>query len=75
MLRIVQLLDPLRKALENQNATDIDLRLKEDLERFIQYVSITVAIHTSYRPGAKETWRRFGTSYSYKWIEASPGEW
>ena len=36
--RIVQLLDPLRKALENQNATDIDLRLKEDLERFIQYV-------------------------------------
>ena len=37
--RIVQLLDPLRKALENQNATDIDLRLKEDLERFIQYVS------------------------------------
>jgi hypothetical protein len=38
MTRIVQLLDPIRKALENQNSVDIDLRLKEDLERFTQYV-------------------------------------
>ena len=36
--RIVQLLDPIRKALENQSSTDVDLSLKEDLERFTQYV-------------------------------------
>jgi hypothetical protein len=36
--RIIQLLDPIQKALENQNALDIDLRLKEDLDRFAQYV-------------------------------------
>jgi hypothetical protein len=36
--RIVQLLDPIRKALENQSSIDIDLSLKEDLERFTEYV-------------------------------------
>ncbi|KIM83174.1 hypothetical protein PILCRDRAFT_7143 [Piloderma croceum F 1598] len=34
--RIVELLDPIRKALKNQNSMDIDLNLKEDLERFTQ---------------------------------------
>jgi len=29
---IVQLLDPIGKILQNQNATDIDLRLAEDLK-------------------------------------------
>jgi dynactin complex subunit len=38
VMRIVELLDPIRKALENQNSIDIDLSLKEDLERFTQYV-------------------------------------
>jgi hypothetical protein len=38
MTRIVQLLDPIRKALENQSSVDVDLSLKEDLERFTQYV-------------------------------------
>ena len=37
--RIVQLLDPIGKTLQNQNATDIDLRLMEDLNRFTEYVS------------------------------------
>jgi hypothetical protein len=36
--RIVQLLDPIRKALENQSSMDVDLSLKEDLERFTEYV-------------------------------------
>jgi hypothetical protein len=36
--RIVQLLDPIRKALENQSSVDVDLSLKEDLERFTEYV-------------------------------------
>jgi len=35
--RIVQLLDPIRRALENQSSVDVDLSLKEDLERFTQY--------------------------------------
>jgi len=38
MTRIVQLLDPIRKALENQSSVDVDLSLKEDLERFTEYV-------------------------------------
>ena len=29
---------PIRDTLQAQNATDIDVRLKEDLERFKQYV-------------------------------------
>ena len=37
--RIVQLLDPIGKTLRNENATDIDLRLTEDLKRFTEYVS------------------------------------
>jgi len=36
--RIVELLDPIGKALENRKAMDIDLRLKDDLEHFTQYV-------------------------------------
>ncbi|KIM86429.1 hypothetical protein PILCRDRAFT_4924, partial [Piloderma croceum F 1598] len=34
--RIVQLLDPIRKALENQSFVDVDLSLTEDLERFTE---------------------------------------
>jgi len=34
VMRIVQLLDPIRDALESQMASDIDPHLKEDLERF-----------------------------------------
>ena len=37
--RIVQLLDPIGQTLRNQSATDIDLRLMEDLRRFTEYVS------------------------------------
>jgi hypothetical protein len=36
--RIVQLLDPIRDALESRVASDIDPHLKEDLERFTRYV-------------------------------------
>jgi len=34
--RIVQLLDPIGKALQNQNASDIDQRLTEDLDQFTE---------------------------------------
>ena len=30
---------PIRDTLQAQNATDIDVRLKEDLERFKRYVA------------------------------------
>ena len=36
--RIVELLDPIEKALENRKAMDIDLRFKDELEHFTQYV-------------------------------------
>jgi hypothetical protein len=35
---IVQLLDPIRETLKNQNVADIDCHLKEDLQHFTQYV-------------------------------------
>ena len=39
VMRIVQLMEPIRDALQTQNTSDIDLRLKGDLERFKKYVS------------------------------------
>ncbi|KIM87277.1 hypothetical protein PILCRDRAFT_814765 [Piloderma croceum F 1598] len=37
--RIMQLLDPIAKTLQNQNTTDIDLRLTEDLRRFTEFAT------------------------------------
>ena len=31
-------MEPIRDALQTQNTSDIDLRLKEDLDRFKKYV-------------------------------------
>jgi len=39
VVRIMELMNPIRNALEAQKAKDIDLRLKNDLERFHQYVA------------------------------------
>jgi dynactin complex subunit len=44
VVRIMELMNPIRNALEAQKAKDIDHRLKDDLGRFHQYVPTNVTV-------------------------------